>query len=60
MAFLVIFQKIKTDRLHVGIACSILDVNCDLSSGAYWKNKEVFAHSIRPQRKKGFAFIESS
>ena len=29
MAFVVIFKKIKTDRLHVGIACSILDVNCE-------------------------------
>jgi len=45
--FLSMFKEVQTDRLHGAIACHTLGIKCELSAGAYWKNRAVFDHSLK-------------
>ncbi|ANY79520.1 hypothetical protein BB934_15880 [Microvirga ossetica] len=45
-------RKVVTDRLHVGIACSLLDHECDLFDNNYGKNSTIFYHSIRKKSQQ--------
>ncbi len=40
-------SDIYTDRLHVSICGAILGKNVTLSAGAYYKNHEIFKHSLK-------------
>jgi exopolysaccharide biosynthesis predicted pyruvyltransferase EpsI len=40
-------QKVATDRLHVGVACALLNKECDLRDNSYGKNLSVYRHSFR-------------
>lgn len=37
---------VKTDRLHVAVACHLLKKKCNLSDNSYGKNEAVFNHSL--------------
>lgn len=41
------FEKIKTDRLHVGIACHLTETPCDLYPNSYYKNKAIYEFSLK-------------
>jgi exopolysaccharide biosynthesis predicted pyruvyltransferase EpsI len=40
------FSEIHTDRLHVSIACALMNRKCFLYEGSYFKNQSVFLSSI--------------
>jgi exopolysaccharide biosynthesis predicted pyruvyltransferase EpsI len=40
-------KSVVTDRLHVAIACALLQKDCELVDNSYNKNREVYAHSLR-------------
>ena len=40
------FKHVKTNRLHVAIACHILGISCAMRPNSYFKNEEVFKHSL--------------
>ena len=40
-------QRVVTDRLHVAIACALLEKECELLDNSYNKNREIYAHSLR-------------
>jgi exopolysaccharide biosynthesis predicted pyruvyltransferase EpsI len=40
-------RTVTTDRLHVGIACALLNRECTLLDNSYGKNRSVYLHSIR-------------
>ena len=40
------YSEIHTNRLHVSIAGLLLGKKVNLYSNSYWKNKEVFDHSL--------------
>jgi exopolysaccharide biosynthesis predicted pyruvyltransferase EpsI len=40
-------RRVVTDRLHVAIACALLNKDCELVDNSYNKNREVYAHSLR-------------
>lgn len=42
------FDTIHTDRLHVSIACSLMNKKCFLYEGVYFKNESVYRASIEP------------
>lgn len=44
--FLTQFKHVKTNRLHVAIACHILGISCAMRPNSYFKNEEVFKHSL--------------
>lgn len=52
------FKTVRTDRLHVAIGSFILSIDCELRSGAYWKNKAVFEHSITTAENSSVRFKE--
>jgi len=60
VAFLLMFEKIRTDRLHVGICSFILDLNCELSAGSYWKNEEVYKYSMHQRKSVNFQFVSTA
>lgn len=39
-------NRVLTDRLHVAIACALLEVDCELVDNSYNKNREIYAHSL--------------
>jgi hypothetical protein len=39
--------SVLSDRLHVGIAASLLGINCKLYDNSYGKNRTIYRHSIR-------------
>ena len=41
-------KTVHTDRLHVAVACSLLNVRVHLYPGAYFKNRAVFLSSLEP------------
>lgn len=41
------FSEIHTDRLHVSIACALMNRTCHLYEGSYFKNQSVFLSSIQ-------------
>jgi CDP-glycerol glycerophosphotransferase len=45
-------NHVSTDRLHVGIASCLLDVECDLYPGNYFKSIAVYEASIKPNYDK--------
>lgn len=49
--YLANFKVIHTDRLHVAIACCLIDVKVFLYSGSYFKNRAIFMSSIAPYFK---------
>jgi len=44
--FLSQFKHVKTNRLHVAIACHLLGISCMMRPNSYFKNEEVFKHSL--------------
>jgi len=40
-------SRIVTDRLHVAVACSLVDTPCDLIDNAYGKCSGIFYHTMR-------------
>jgi exopolysaccharide biosynthesis predicted pyruvyltransferase EpsI len=40
-------SHVTTDRLHVAVACSLLDKPCTFLDNSYGKNATIFRHSIR-------------
>ncbi len=47
LLFLSIYSVVITDRLHVGIACSILGKKCYMMRNSYYKNRAIFELSIQ-------------
>lgn len=41
-----IAKRVTTDRLHVAIACALLQKECELVDNSYNKNREIYAHSL--------------
>jgi len=39
-------RRVVTDRLHVAIACALLQIDCELLDNSYNKNREIYAHSL--------------
>jgi exopolysaccharide biosynthesis predicted pyruvyltransferase EpsI len=39
-------KRVVTDRLHVAIACALLQKECELLDNSYNKNREIYAHSL--------------
>jgi exopolysaccharide biosynthesis predicted pyruvyltransferase EpsI len=40
-------SHVTTDRLHVAVACSLLDKPCTFLDNSYGKNSTIFRHSVR-------------
>jgi len=40
------FEKVKTDRLHIAIACHLTQTPCELYTNSYWKNEVVYKQSL--------------
>jgi exopolysaccharide biosynthesis predicted pyruvyltransferase EpsI len=39
-------RAVRTDRLHIGIACALLGVPCELRDNSYGKNAAIWRHSL--------------
>lgn len=39
-------KHVRTDRLHVAIACGLMRVKTDFYPNSYWKNEAVYKHSF--------------
>lgn len=51
-AFAAPFETVQTDRLHVSILSAFLSKNVFLLPNAYYKNRAIFEHSIKPRFPK--------
>ena len=58
-AFAAPFETVQTDRLHVSILSAFLKKNVYLLPNAYYKNRAIFEHSIRPRFPK-VHFVDTS
>jgi len=48
-AFIAPFETVQTDRLHISILSAYLKKNVLLLPNAYYKNRAIFEHSMRPR-----------
>lgn len=48
-AFIAPFETVQTDRLHISILSAYLKKNVFLLPNAYYKNRAVFEHSLKPR-----------
>jgi exopolysaccharide biosynthesis predicted pyruvyltransferase EpsI len=50
-------RAVRTDRLHIGIACALLGVPCELRDNSYGKNASIWRHSLAGRFPK-LRFVE--
>jgi len=53
-------EAVRTDRLHVSIACHLLGIPCQLHAGNYYKNLAVFEFSMKSESSVRFTHHPAS